>query len=206
MSARDRTRCSVSMSSHIPTASVGFPIRRPRRCTRSGEIATSCRLPHEHAQREHPTFGMCVKVGRGPAASMARVPATADLINTNQDRRVIDDRTRRVSLVMRMPGRRQSLTLVRHLQAAGNADTANDGGANAVVARRSRPDRASTAAGHTARPSRRLHVRDRTGYLPTRPPARVDRHRRAPKYLRFVASRLTPLSCRGALPAYLPAA
>jgi hypothetical protein len=74
-----------------------------------------------------------------PPASMARVVQTADLINTNQDRRVIGDRTRRISLVMRMPGSRQSLTLVRASVRAGNADTANDGGANVVVARRSRP-------------------------------------------------------------------
>jgi hypothetical protein len=79
---------------------------------------------------------MCVNVGRWPTASMARIVLTADLINTNQDRRVIGDRTRRISLVTRMPGSRQSPTLARASVPGGTADTANDGGANAVVTRR----------------------------------------------------------------------
>jgi hypothetical protein len=94
--------------------------------------------------RKRPQLGMCVNVGRWPTASMARIVLTADLINTNQDRRVIGDRTRRISLDMRMPGSRQSPTLVRASVPAGNADTANDGGANAVVTRRSPPGGAVT--------------------------------------------------------------
>ena len=66
---------------------------------------------------------------------------TADPINTTQGGRVIGDRTRCMSLVMRMPGSSQSPTPVPGIwnRRADGADTANDGGANAVVARRSRP-------------------------------------------------------------------
>jgi hypothetical protein len=66
---------------------------------------------------------------------------TADPINTAKGGRLIGDRTRRVSLVMKMPGSRQSPTPVPRIWSRSDdgADTANDGGANAVVTRRSRP-------------------------------------------------------------------
>jgi hypothetical protein len=59
---------------------------------------------------------------------------TADPINTAKGGRLIGDRTRRISLVMKMPGSRQSPTPVPRIWSRSDdgADTANDGGANAA--------------------------------------------------------------------------
>jgi hypothetical protein len=93
-------------------------------------------------------LGTSVHLGGWAAAPPARITTTAGVINNELGDARIGDRTRRISLVMRMPAGLQTIAGASEgICTRSNADTANDGGANAVVTRRSPRGTARSRAG-----------------------------------------------------------